>query len=418
MKRYSGYSLCSQYSLIILTTLSILVNSSRESFISNKEDNWDSEKSTAEFLSSYGYVYEEHKPMTEDGYILTLMRIPKRMYTKRLPPKQPVLIMHGLLDNSKSWLIKKVDQNLPVFLVNNGYDVWIGNNRGNDLSLEHIDREHHDWKQFYGKFWDFSWDQFALHDLPTMIQYIQDATGYHKIDYIGHSQGTTQFFALSTVRTNWVNDNINSFVGLGPAVTVRNATGFLPNLLIDLDLPGVLASLKLKNFMVLPDLGWLFQFFCRLAPNLIYKIVPPIVGRTKVNHFDMSRMGVMGKNEPGGTSAQNMEHWMQLIKYGKFQMFDYGEIQNLRVYGNKRPNPYPISNLKDLIFPIYLFGGSADILVTSESIQILLGELPKGTKYTLVDDYSHLDYIWADNAVKMIYDHIVDWYDANKLNQF
>ena len=44
-------------------------------------------------------------------------------------------------------------------------------------------------------FWQFSWDQMGLYDLPTMLQYVKDATE-QQIIYIGHSMGTTAFWVM------------------------------------------------------------------------------------------------------------------------------------------------------------------------------------------------------------------------------
>lgn len=53
-----------------------------------------------------------------------------------------------------------------------GYDVWLGNFRGNTYSREHA------WLDVNSKeYWDFSWDEMAHHDLPTMLNFIASATG-------------------------------------------------------------------------------------------------------------------------------------------------------------------------------------------------------------------------------------------------
>ena len=41
-------------------------------------------------------------------------------------------------------------------------------------------------------FWNFTWDEMALVDLPTHINYVLAQTGAAKVSYIGHSQGTIQ----------------------------------------------------------------------------------------------------------------------------------------------------------------------------------------------------------------------------------
>lgn len=46
-------------------------------------------------------------------------------------------MMHGLLDCSVSWFLHvDKDKSLPYILAAQGWDVWVGNNRGNRLSRD------------------------------------------------------------------------------------------------------------------------------------------------------------------------------------------------------------------------------------------------------------------------------------------
>lgn len=38
----------------------------------------------------------------------------------------------------------------------------------------------------------------AEFDLPANLNYVTEKTGYEKVVYIGHSQGTTQFWAAGS----------------------------------------------------------------------------------------------------------------------------------------------------------------------------------------------------------------------------
>lgn len=78
---------------------------------------------------------------------------------------------------------------MSYILADSGYDVWMGNNRGNRYSTKNIY-----FNNSTENYWAFSSDQMAKHDFPTMIQYVRNNTGYKKIVYIGHSQGTLQAF--------------------------------------------------------------------------------------------------------------------------------------------------------------------------------------------------------------------------------
>lgn len=48
-------------------------------------------------------------------------------------------------------------------LANQGYDVWVGNNRGTKHSLKNSDMPN---------YWDYCFDHFVLYDQPTMINSI------------------------------------------------------------------------------------------------------------------------------------------------------------------------------------------------------------------------------------------------------
>ncbi|EDV93986.1 GH25149 [Drosophila grimshawi] len=71
-------------------------------------------------IRKYGYPFEEHKIETNDGFLLTAHRIPKR-------GGPPVLLVHGLQDSSAAWLVNGPDKALAYLLSNRGYDVWMLN---------------------------------------------------------------------------------------------------------------------------------------------------------------------------------------------------------------------------------------------------------------------------------------------------
>lgn len=134
---------------------------------------------------------------------------------KNVTRKYPVVLQHGLLDCSFSWVINEVHQSLPYLLVDAGYDVWLTNNRGNRYSRGHTKGDS------YKEYWAFSWDEMAKFDLPACNTYIRNVTGLPRVHYIGHSQGTTQWFAHMTVNVS-MQTSYHSFVGLGPVLYVSN----------------------------------------------------------------------------------------------------------------------------------------------------------------------------------------------------
>lgn len=110
-------------------------------------------------------------------------------------------------------------------LANEGYDVWLGNSRGNKYSQK-TTKPMKD-KEFY----DFSFQQMALYDVPANIKYVLQVTGQASLSYVGHSQGTSQMFAaLSDPKTkDYVNSKVNVLIALAPIVYLANQESLLLN---------------------------------------------------------------------------------------------------------------------------------------------------------------------------------------------
>lgn len=77
----------------------------------------------------------------------------------------------------------------PAFMaVKDGFDVWMGNNRGNKFSLGHTHLKHNDKTPEY---WDFDFEEMGIYDLPAMFNYTLNITGASKLTIMGHSMGAT-----------------------------------------------------------------------------------------------------------------------------------------------------------------------------------------------------------------------------------
>ena len=74
--------------------------------------------SVPQLISEKGYPVESHDVSTSDGYILTMHRIPR-------PGSPAVLLQHGLLDASETWVINSANNSLGFLLHDAGYDVFL-----------------------------------------------------------------------------------------------------------------------------------------------------------------------------------------------------------------------------------------------------------------------------------------------------
>ena len=122
---------------------------------------------------------------TEDGYVSTLFRIPGKL-GEEPSNKKPVLMQHGMECDMNIFSLNAPELSPAFIMAENGYDVWLGNNRGNNFARFHVDLDTHT-----EEFWDFSWEEMGVYDTPAHIDFILEKTGYKQLTYIGHSEGTT-----------------------------------------------------------------------------------------------------------------------------------------------------------------------------------------------------------------------------------
>jgi lysosomal acid lipase/cholesteryl ester hydrolase len=58
-------------------------------------------------------------------------------------------------------------------IVDEGYDLWLPNSRGNKYS-----RKHESLKSSDPKFWNFSFEEIGIYDVPAVFNYIEKVTGH------------------------------------------------------------------------------------------------------------------------------------------------------------------------------------------------------------------------------------------------
>uniref|UniRef100_A0A8D8ZV49 Lipase 1 n=2 Tax=Cacopsylla melanoneura TaxID=428564 RepID=A0A8D8ZV49_9HEMI len=188
---------------------------------------------TTGLIKHWGYEGEEHSVTTEDGYIISIYHI---------VPKQnnspPVLIMHGLLANSESFLARG-EKDLPILLTEAGYDVWVGNFRGNNNGKRHVNMTSDN-----EDFWKFSFHELGIYDLPAFVDYILDRSSFSKMTIIAHSLANAATLVMTSTKPEY-NDKINLFVGLAPYVFAVN---FPPGPLAEPLLRSAVVSIAFESF--------------------------------------------------------------------------------------------------------------------------------------------------------------------------
>jgi len=346
---------------------------------------------------------EIHTALTPDGYQLIMHRIPYSPSSPAPgpdgPSKRPVLLQHGVTDASAGWCLNSPQESLAYILADNGYDVWLGNNRGNGYSMSNI---------YYGcdtqQFWNFTWDEMATYYFPTMVKYVSNTTGYPKISYIGHSEGTTQAFA-GLIENNTLAYKLSIFIALAPVAYVGNITVPLWKTLAFLDggdvLTMILTTLGLKEFVIPQSIHAVLPDACNVPGACEYGSILLYGNNTYLNQ---SRLPNYFGYEPFPTSVKNMAHWLQSIRSGTFAKYDYGPLGNQYKYGQSTPPNYNLENFPTTV-PLCLFTGGIDGLADPTDVQRLKNELPMNTTTCVVTvpNYGHLDPLLGYNATQQIY---------------
>lgn len=356
----------------------------------------------------YGYYAEEHVVQTVDGYLLGVHRLPYKKsedhsYTRvNAGPgsiKKPVVYLHhGLLMNSEVWVcLTEEERCLPFALVNKGYDVWLGNNRGNKYSKKSTRLS-----PTSTEFWNFSMDQFAFHDIPDTIDYVLDTTSQPSLSYIGFSQGTAQAFATLSIHPN-LNEKVNLFIALAPAMSPAGLSNGIVDALVKTS-PNVLFLAFGRRSILSSATMW---------QSILY---PPIFVRL----IDMS-LGFLfawyGKNISltqklaayphlySFTSTKSVVHWFQIIRNKSFQMYDDDASNAFSIGASNRyykVAKFPTRNIKT---PVVLLYGGSDSLV---DIKVMLKELPRHTTAKEIPHFEHLDFLWAQDVDQLVFPHVFD----------
>lgn len=125
-------------------------------------------------LLSYkrGYGSEVHRVVTSDGYILEVHRIlssPRLRSSRRARHKPVVFLQHGFVDSSATWVMSGVEHGFGYALADAGYDVWMGNARGNVYSRKHIKYDPDGSPEDRQRFWTFSWHEIGIFKIDILV---------------------------------------------------------------------------------------------------------------------------------------------------------------------------------------------------------------------------------------------------------
>ncbi|PRP82404.1 hypothetical protein PROFUN_10180 [Planoprotostelium fungivorum] len=376
----------------------------------------------SDVLRAEGYPQETHIAVTKDGFQLVMVRIPHGIKgpDNGNTSRPVVLLMHGLLDDCATWVINLPSQSLGFLLADAGYDVWMGNVRGNSYSMGH--QYYNQQNEDYWRSIDF--DNMIQFDLPSMVDKgnisshitltstALSVSGRKTLSYVGHSQGTLMAFgALTTNKT--LAKQIDVFIAMAPVAYLAKQKAAMLSFLSKLEVIGIVKFFGARN--LLPP-QWLMKLVggtaCRFTPWLCQNALGIFVGNNPKN-LNTTRLPFILSLEPGGTSVQNIAHWAQNVNSKRclfivdhtyllsFQKFDFKDPnKNMKMYGVPYAPEYPLDQLTRAsgVPPIAIFNGGNDLLADPEDVDFLIKMLPTDNMpilHNFQPTYNHIDFLWG-----------------------
>lgn len=345
-----------------------------------------------------GYPVELHYVTTEDGYILEMQRIPYSPKNKQTGNRPVIFMQHGFLGSGDNFITPDINQAIGYLAADAGYDVWLGNDR------ETFYTEHTHYKKIDPRYWNFSFTEIALFDLPASFDYVLETTKQSHLHYIGHSQGTTAYLILLSLRPEY-NFKIKSGHLLSPIAFLRNVRSVVVLIapLAGLPDPGRFPFTSF-GYVRIKAVNALLANFC--AQPVLYTICKVFlelyVGPAKV-YTNSTLIPTFLGTAPTGFSRNQVIHFAQIITSKRFQQFDWGPIINQKKYGTRVPPEFPIQKIRASTFFYY---SSGDFLSSDIDVRFLMRSLNKkavaGTWFCGDGQFNHIDYIASKNLDKIL----------------
>ena len=214
-------------------------------------------------------------------------------------------MQHGLIDSSDVWILNYRNKAPAFVAADAGFDIWLPNHRGNKYSKDHLKLD----STLDAEYWHHSFPEFAKFDMPAFFKYIKNQTGVEKLTYVGHSQGTIEMFYAMATNPQFIHDNVNLFVGLGPFATLTNSSPMsqivarIVNQIIE-----SLEQLKIFDIFAPHQQGEFFQQTCGHFPEFcIFMMHFAAASFTKPLNKNRFR-SFMG-HYPGGSSMRCVAHF-------------------------------------------------------------------------------------------------------------
>nr|XP_049692253.1 lipase 3 [Helicoverpa armigera] len=363
---------------------------------------------TIEWIKSDGYEPETHHVTTPDGYILEMHRIPYGRNGKDASDNRPVVfVMHGLMGASQAFILMGPENSFAYNLADAGFDVWMGNARGNKNSRFHVSLDPDEEEEKF-QFFDFSFEEIGMYDLTSMIDYVLQYTKRDKLHYIGHSQGGTVFLVMATMRPEYNEKLISTHLlaGVGyqdyfPDTQLRR-TALMTDIIYSQALrSGIVELFPPDSVDMVP--GGIF-------PTRKLSSDARCVGSEEYSYmcelFGVRSIMRNNPNDQAGAALKQIAHYGQNIRDKKFRRFHHGRQANQAAYNDTTP---PIYDLSLITSPVTMHYSLSDHLLDERDVLAMVADMPNAIARKVArDSFLHSDYVIALDAKELVTDYIIE----------
>ncbi|KAM3958999.1 lipase 3-like [Aphomia sociella] len=364
-----------------------------------------------EWIRHDGYVAEVHHVVTHDGYILEMHRIPYGQFTTTSSKPRPVVfMMHGLTAASNSYIALGPQYSMAYNYADAGFDVWLGNARGNRLSRRHVTLDPDDSVEKL-EFFDFSFEEIGMYDIAEMIDYVLAYTGKEKLHYIGHSQGGTVFLVLASMRPEY-NEKFTS-VHLMAAVGYQNhfpdrelqMMAALTDIIYSASVAIGFVEFYTPNLNIPANESTSYEIADTCAGDLKLKFLCDVIGAKEVLMRITPEQELAMNNFIGGAALKQFAHYGQNIRDKAFRRWNYGTLGNREIYGTNSPPIYDISLITANVTMHYTVN---DHLLDEQDVLAMANDMPNTIARKIArEDFSHRDFVAAFDAKDLITDYMI-----------
>jgi pimeloyl-ACP methyl ester carboxylesterase len=283
-------------------------------------------RTVPDLVREAGYPFQEISFATSDSVVLPLHRLP------RPAARRVVLFQHGIFDSAFAWVAPGAARGLAYRAFDLGFDVFLGNFRGNPLTKEHN----------RPGYWDFCVDEHGQADLAGMVDALVDTKRGEGIDpdnlhitLVAHSMGGAAAMIYVATRAN---HRIDRLVLLAPA-GFQGTAPFICRLLG----PVISAALRVYDFGVIriwpPVLRLALTKLLEdirqssLARSLFVSLVATVLGGPVQEHPFGAIHNLAFMMFQAATSTKCFKQFWQWHRSGLFTSWE-GDINYAESYGN------------------------------------------------------------------------------------